>query len=184
LPLLTVEWHPERRFQLTASDADCVLQIGGGDLLWQKERLLNFAAAALPASCAHIAWLDCDVVFATPDWQREARRLLKESRVIQLFSEVVRLDESESGALAQTEVLDPARFGATSKLTAQQSFLAAFGKLKHDIVRFDLDRRFKSTGAEGEDTALRAAPGLAWASPASFMRDIGLYDRCIMGGGD
>ena len=92
LPLLTVEWHPESSFQLAAGDADVLLQVGGGDLMWQKERLLSLALAALPAHVKYVAWLDCDVVFEKPDWAPEAKALLDRKCAIQLFSEAGFLD--------------------------------------------------------------------------------------------
>jgi hypothetical protein len=35
-PLLTVEWSPQGRFELDPTDADVLVQISGGDLMWQK----------------------------------------------------------------------------------------------------------------------------------------------------
>ena len=32
--------------------------------MWQKERLLNVALAAVPNNVEDVAWIDCDVVFA------------------------------------------------------------------------------------------------------------------------
>ena len=88
VPLLTVEWHPDRNFQLADGDADILLQVGGGDLMWQKERLLNLAVAALPSHVKYVAWIDCDVLFDNPDWADEAKEMLAGSSVIQLFGEV------------------------------------------------------------------------------------------------
>ena len=97
-PLLTVEWHPDRHFQLKGCDADVLLQVGGGDLMWQKERLLTIAIAALPDYVKYVAWIDCDVLFDNPDWKEEARGLLDSNSVIQLFSEVAFPDETSSCA--------------------------------------------------------------------------------------
>ncbi len=87
VPLLTVEWNPDGHFQLTEGDADIMLQIGGGDLMWQKERLLNLAIRALPEHVKYVAWIDCDVLFADPDWADESKALLADKSVIQLFGE-------------------------------------------------------------------------------------------------
>ena len=88
VPLLTVEWHPDSRFQLHDNDADIILRVGGGDLMWQKERLLSLAVAAVPDTVKYVAWLDCDVLFENRDWADEARELLKNNSVVQLFSDV------------------------------------------------------------------------------------------------
>src|SRR4051794_18027562 len=67
LRLLTVEcaFGPEP-FALEPSAE--VLQVRARDVLWQKERLLNVALAALPADCHKVAWLDGDLLFERPDW--------------------------------------------------------------------------------------------------------------------
>ena len=43
IPLVTVELSFDGRFELTNRDADILIQISGGAVLWQKERLLNVA---------------------------------------------------------------------------------------------------------------------------------------------
>src|SRR5688572_16303245 len=73
-PLLTVEWAPDGRFELADGDADMLVQLNGGNTMWQKERLLNVGIARLPASCHYVAWLDCDIVFDSDAWASEAPR--------------------------------------------------------------------------------------------------------------
>src|SRR5271169_6865582 len=46
LPLVTVELGFDGRYELTNKDADVLIQIDGGAVLWQKERLLNLALRA------------------------------------------------------------------------------------------------------------------------------------------
>ena len=72
VPLLTVELAYGPQFELGESDADILIQRRGGDVLWQKERLLNIALDALPGSCTKVAWIDCDVVFGEQDWPERA----------------------------------------------------------------------------------------------------------------
>ena len=76
-------------FELPASDR--VLQLRGTGVMWQKERLLNVAAATLPESCTKVAWLDCDLLFENPDWPRLTSEALDEYMVVQPFSTAVRL---------------------------------------------------------------------------------------------
>jgi hypothetical protein len=59
---VTVELSFDGRFDLTDQDADILIQLSGGAVLWQKERLLNLAIKAAPAGVKHIAWFDCDVI--------------------------------------------------------------------------------------------------------------------------
>jgi hypothetical protein len=49
IPLVTVELSFDGRFELAEDDADILIQLTGGAVLWQKERLLNLAAKAVPA---------------------------------------------------------------------------------------------------------------------------------------
>jgi len=65
-----------------------LIQVRSHDVLWQKERLLNLALAALPPECEAVAWLDCDVILAREDWAVEARRLLENCPLVQPFHQV------------------------------------------------------------------------------------------------
>src|SRR5262245_59277853 len=71
VPLLTVELTFDGRFELSGDDADLMVRCTGGDVMWQKERLLNIALARLPTNCEHVAWIDCDVVFERKNWAAE-----------------------------------------------------------------------------------------------------------------
>src|SRR5919204_6369439 len=83
IPLVAVELAYGRDFELGASEAEIIVQLRGGDVLWQKERLLNLALQALPASCRKVAWLDCDLVFASPDWAERTSQLLEQFMLVQ-----------------------------------------------------------------------------------------------------
>jgi len=54
-------------------------------VLWQKERLLNLALRLLPARCEMVAWLDCDIVFASADWAARACAALEAVPLVHLF---------------------------------------------------------------------------------------------------
>ena len=56
--------------------ADILVQIHGGDVMWQKECLLNIALQRVPKNCDKIAWLDCDIVFGSNDWAEQASHAL------------------------------------------------------------------------------------------------------------
>src|SRR4051794_19189777 len=85
-PLLTIELSFDGQFQLKTAYADHLFQLSGGDVMWQKERLLNIALAALPDGVEDVAWIDCDVVFESTDWPQQAKNALKSDNIIQLFS--------------------------------------------------------------------------------------------------
>src|SRR5712671_6815526 len=87
IPLVAVELAYDADFELQEADAEILIQLRGGALLWQKECLLNVALQALPAACRKVAWLDCDVVFGKPGWCEAASSLLDRVPIIQLVRE-------------------------------------------------------------------------------------------------
>jgi len=91
LPLVTAELAHEGPFELGESDADILTQIRGGDVLWQKERLLSIALDAVPASCDKVVWLDCDVIFEPADPWLEVSQKLDDYVLVQTFKEAVDL---------------------------------------------------------------------------------------------
>jgi hypothetical protein len=183
VPLLTVEWHPHGLFQLQEGDAEILLQVGGGDLMWQKERLLAMAVRSLPDHVKYVAWIDCDVLFTNPNWADEATELLSHNAVVQPFSEIRFPDEDETAQLVDLSAprIDSPQLSA---LPARPSFLGVYKRVGEDVVRFDLGRRTQSAALSNADIMLRPAHGFAWAAQISFLREIGLYDRCIVGLGD
>lgn len=183
VPLLTVEWSPDGNFQLEEDDADILLRISGGDLMWQKERLLNLAVAALPDHVRYVAWIDCDVLFENPNWAEEATEALAHNRVIHLYDEVGFPDAEVSAQLLASPLagLDSP---ALRHLPVRPSYLSLFKRFGQDVARFDIGRRTEVATLSNADILQRPAHGFAWAAQISFLRDIGLYDRCIIGSGD
>jgi len=83
--LLTVSWSPEGNHELEEGDADILIRVDGGDLMWQKERLINIGLAHLPDDCDLVGWVDCDILFQEPSWQQQAIALLRAHQVIQAW---------------------------------------------------------------------------------------------------
>jgi hypothetical protein len=166
LPLMTIELaFGDTPFVLGGDDAEFLVQLRGGDVMWQKERLLDLAISRLPASCRYVAWIDCDVVFALPDWPELAMAALGRSQLVQLFEAVhyLRREASDFG-------LDVAHSYATR--IAMAASLARGARV--DELLADGDRKaFAST-----------SPGFAWAMARETIERCGLFDTCIVGGGD
>lgn len=164
VPLIAVEWAWSQGpgFQLRADDAEILIQVSGPDLLWQKERLLNLAIDQLPESCRYVAWLDCDVLFQDQDWHRSVARMLDQVPLVQPYSSLVNLDAlhrpipvGEPGGGIRSPIGDTAQWAG----------------LPEDFLKHEF-------------TGLSIACGYAWAARADLLRTHGLYDGCIMGGGD
>jgi len=161
VPLITVEWSPEGKFDLKGNDADILIQISGGDILWQKERLLNIALSHLPLSCKYTAWLDCDILFDDRDWHITAEKYLENVDVIQLFEKVIYLKNYDADLLSIHIARQlPSDYSVFSGVHAFFN-----GSLLYDMV-------FKSN------------PGLAFAARTEWLKNIGFYDAAIVGGGD
>ena len=144
-------------FELTQDDADILIQVSGGAVLWQKERLLNVAIKSVPQVASNIAWLDCDVTFQSTNWIHEAELKLSEANIVQLYSELV--DLGPEGYQSTTEQLRPSGHGVISLGLSQQNAGTS------EDVRFTL-------------------PGLAWAARRDILEEHGLYDAMIVGSGD
>jgi len=165
-PLLAVELSFTGSFELQPGDADILVQLTGGDVLWQKERLLNVGLRHLPPDCDAVAWLDCDVVFWNDQWSRQARDALNRFSLVQLFSErcnLARDARRDSSGWSPVE----------SRRRAIGQAIAA-GQLKPDDLR-----------VAGASVVFGApTPGLAWAARRTLLDKHGLYDRRIVGAGD
>src|SRR5262249_45258308 len=86
VPLVTVELAYGHDFELDGEDAEILIRLRGGDILWQKERLLNIALRALPDKYRNVVWFDCDVVFEADDWPERTSLLLDRYTLVQPFS--------------------------------------------------------------------------------------------------
>jgi hypothetical protein len=164
VPLVAVELGFENRFDLTPDDAEILIRVRGGSVMWQKERLLNLAIQALPAHVKDVVWTDSDVVFLHKDWAAAVQRRLQDFEMVQPFRRLYYLDEGETPEDFQPTV------GRTFDSAA---FLYASGCFP--------DRAYRIHGLSQQ---LHYAPGMAWAARRSTLEACGLYDAAILGHGD
>jgi hypothetical protein len=165
VPLVTVELSFDGRFQLQPEDADILKQLQGGAVLWQKERLLNVAVASLPEHCEQVAWVDCDIVFANKDWVDRASTALEEWPLVHLFH--------ARHEIPRDTALDP--FGSWEAYRTSQS--AVYRIVAEKTAQ-------EEVSIPGGLLARRSTNGLAWAGRRDVLEEHGLYDACIVGGGD
>jgi hypothetical protein len=166
-PLLTVELSHQAQFDLGPDDADLLVQLAGGDVMWQKERLLNLALQALPEGCETVAWLDCDVLFARDDWVERTERLLQQAALVQLFGRAHYLRRDWTPALSVP--------GAAIERTRPS---IAFGVAAGAAIEACLTH---PSPAHRPGTF---ANGLAWAARRQLLQRHRLFDANIIGGGD
>ncbi len=163
-PLVTVELSFDGEFELKNIDADVLVQISGGAIVWQKEKLLNIAIKSVPREERSVAWIDCDIVFDRHDWMNEAEARLAAVNVVQLYSDVVDLSPAAP---------KPNHNDRTAPLSAQ-GFVSVV-KENHLNIK-PLVERGRSVGG--------LSMGLAWAARKSLLKEHGLYEAMIIGSGD
>ncbi len=164
-PLATIELSFDGTFQLQPEDADLLVQLHAGDILWQKERLLNVLIGQLPDSCNKVAWVDCDVIYLNADWPHLVAAQLDKTPLVQLFSEVHDLPRD---ADVSEPVSCPAGQGTQS--------------LASRLSQPPMDWNVLIRGSTRLDSGLAA--GIAWAICRDVWRQHGLYDAFVLGGGD
>jgi hypothetical protein len=165
VPLVVVELGYAPDFDLQEHDADILIQIRDGSVLWQKERLLNLALKALPSTCRKVAWLDCDIIFESTDWAESASRVLDQSATVQLYKGVNYLSALWTPENDYRMAIELVRSSST--------FLTSSGVAAATCIGHSLNQR------QGT-----ASNGLAWAARREVLQRHGFFDACIIGGGD
>jgi hypothetical protein len=169
-PLLTVELAPPGRFELGAADADRLVQVEGTDVLWQKERLINLALDQLPPECSELAWVDCDVIFASDSWVEDTRRALRDHPLVQCFTRMRYL---------------PREARLSAPLAEQTYFMrpSLAARLRQGDDVFAAGCASFATGVR-QGVQWGHAAGVAWSMRRDLLARVGLYDAMIVGGGD
>ena len=163
-PLVAVELSHNGDFQLTEDDADILLQLHCPDVMWQKERLLNVGIAAVPEDVAHVAWLDCDLVFEDDQWMDDAVRTLGDASLVHLYGRRLNLHREADPESQSEDRVD----------VALSAIAASSAGLPSDLELADSDAPL----------TLRRTVGLAWAARRELLDCHGLYDAAILGSGD
>lgn len=164
VPLIAVELGFDGRFDLQSSDADILVRVSDGDVMFQKERLLNIALQHLPDECTAVAWLDSDVVFSRDDWGAMAEEKLNSADVLQLYSTGYRIEPHV-----------PVNFNMIRR--EGEGFPSLFERFRSGNIRLEEWR-------ENPSVAMKSRIGLAWCTRREFLERHGFYDACIVGGGD
>lgn len=155
--LLTIELSFNGEFQINAPNT---LRLHGNSVMWQKERLINYAISQLPYNAKYVAWVDCDILFLNEDWAEQAlSKLRNEADIIQLFKKVY--------------------FAPKGERTFHPSYSAQQGVFwQNKIYKNWLQRR------KTKELPF-SAPGFAYAARLDYLKKIGnIYDRNIVGSGD
>lgn len=162
VPLVTVELSNSLHFELAPGDADILIQLHTGSVLWQKERLLNVALSHVPAHVEAVAWLDCDIILQPDTWVEDTLSVLKEKPIAQVFSRLFDLarDVMPGDVAAHPDTV-------TSRSLA---YKVATGTSSIEDFR--------------PTTSKRRGMGFGWAAQKRLLDRHGLYDAFILGSGD
>lgn len=184
--LLTVEIaFGDRPHDVTEASNPWHLQLRSRHEIWHKERSLVLGLqhlCRLVPDWQYVAWMDCDIKLARPDWSREAKHLLQHYAVIQMFGEVRSLDPQHQS------------LQWCSQMTSIMSNHAKYGEidwfdnpgLKMATVNYDATRNKVAAPAPLPVQPPRAGhPGLAWAFRRKELAAVGGWlDVCVNGSGD
>ncbi|ROZ79392.1 hypothetical protein EEB15_00260 [Ramlibacter sp. WS9] len=176
LPLLTVEWSPTGQFELQPDDADILIQLTGGDVMWQKERLLNIGVERLPSQCKHVAWVDCDLVFEREGLREAILNALDAVPAVQLYDRAAYVDRTPIEALARfgrcaDRTITMERTGSAAAYVAAARSGTPMPVVPVATERMDEYKRLLSVG-------------FAWAAHRELLERFPLFDEWVVGGGD
>ncbi len=175
LPLLTVEWSRGGKFELAPEDAEILIQCDGGDVMWQKERLINIAIRQLPASCTHVAWVDCDVVFDRKGFAQALVSEFERSLLVQLYDRVLDLEPAPIDSLARSD---------DWRRTSVMHERVGTGRLYTELRRSGGLGRLLKPRPEDRPFTVPSSNGFAWAAARTLLEACPLPDTWILGGGD
>lgn len=133
-------------------------------LLWQKERVINFAVQKLPENIKYVGFIDGDILFANDNWVLEAKKKLDSINdlMLQLFSVVYYLPKNHSKYNGYYVYYNNSIAKSIVKAGGKQSYINDFSS----------------------DYFYLPNPGMAWMCKKDKLLNYPLYDKCIIGGGD
>jgi hypothetical protein len=169
VPLLTVELAYGDDFELKAGDATQLVQLRSDQVMWQKDRLLNLAIAALPPECRIVAWLDCDVLFERDDWASLTSEALEQYDLVQCFSQSYVLNR-------EIDWSQPLR---NQSYIRRDAMATRYTRGYEDLQ--EPDAYAGTLRAHGVFSNISS--GYAWAMRREAIARLQIYDTCILGGG-
>lgn len=160
IPLVAVELAFGAAFELEPGDAEILVQVRGGDVLWQKERLLSIAFRHVPKECPNIVWMDCDTILHTPSFVEQVVATLEKYVLVQPFHQVRHLAKNGSDG-ARPEANPPG------------------------FTELGLAHAVETSGnlAENLTAAHAVSKGMVWAARRELLERHDFYDVCVVGGG-
>lgn len=142
-------------------DSPTVIRLRTLHELWLKERAINLGVQRLPQDWKYVAWVDADGLFIRHDWADETRHALQHWPIVQMWSQLIDLDQDYNIMQTLRSFMDIQLNGVTprKKSCYGQEMIGAGQKF--------------------------GAPGMAWAARREAWNQLGgLIDYSILGAGD
>ncbi|MES2633028.1 MAG: hypothetical protein V4669_08650 [Pseudomonadota bacterium] len=177
LPLVTVEWSRDGRFDLAHDDAEIMIRVSGGDLMSQKERLLNVGLTRIRKDglARDVAIVDADVVFHSADWMQRVSEALNVCPLVNCHTHADYLPALPDAMRSRAQLLGV----APERQVESLGFALAQGK-----------PLFATDAATALAQSVRGVPpssggaGIASAIRLDALPAFECYDANIVGGGD
>ncbi len=144
----------ELAFDGASFQIDGSIKLRSNSVMWQKERLINFAMQNITSNTDYVVWLDCDILFKDKYWLRNTLKELEHSDIIQPYSQVMFLNNKGNSNTTLDSI-------AYQYKTTERWY----------------ENRCKGKLGFGHH-------GFAWAARRTLLTNLGLYDKNIVGGGD
>jgi len=161
LKLLCVEFNPLSNFEIQSNDVDMLLQLSGGDIMWQKERLINIGINLLPSDTDIVIVCDADVIFTDDKFIEKLKNGLDKYSVVQCFSIVHHLSPDKNATNFDYFNVD---------FKDEKIF---FNRIPSCIMTYNLYGNFSSGSA-----------GYIWAFRYKTIKNVKLFEHNIIGSGD
>ena len=171
LPLLTLYHDPTGNHELSESDAEILIRVGDGDVMWQKERLFNLALEHLPGECEKIVWLDCDVLFVKDGWAKRVETALDEVPVVQPFQVARHISPEETHRAWSTGNFPQIESEASTEFSVVDLWRnkTPISPSRHLVPR---------------PPGPHAICGLGWATRRELSEQLPFFDAFVIGSGD
>ncbi len=182
VPLIVVEFSREGVFELDETLCDIHIKLCDGDVLWQKEALLNVGIKHVPAEEDYVTLVDADVLFTNLNWVEQTEMALQDSLIVQPFSQVRDLDKttSENRDQIRQSIVRPFEH---ETLDIENSELGGHrNSFAKSYIEGQLNNGFFDSLGQRQNTAI--APGFSIAGKKKFFEKFPLFDEAIIGGGD
>jgi hypothetical protein len=164
LNLLTVEFSADGVFSLNNDDADVLIQLSDGDIMWQKERLLNIGIDHLPENTDIVLILDTDIVFSCENILDLICKKLETHKAVHCLSSVSHLNPF---------VMDYENTDYFAIDIEKDTHLILDNTIPSCIRTYEVFANFQMGCA-----------GYAWAFKYETIKNVKLFEYNIIGGGD